>query len=134
MEDSIFTKIIKGQIPCHKIYEDEHTMAFLDISPNEQGHTLLVPKKQVDKIYELDDETYGHMWQIAKKIAIHYEATLGHRVTFQVVGVDVPHAHIHIIPYNPANHPNHARHAEEKQARTPDHELLARTAEMLRLV
>jgi histidine triad (HIT) family protein len=133
MEDSIFTRIIRGEIPCHKIYEDEHSFAFLDIFPDEEGHTLLVPKVQVDKIYELDDEEYIHLWLVAKKIAQHYEDILGHRVIFKVVGVDVPHAHIHIVPYDPANHQNHAAHYVDKRADEPNHEFLSQVADTMHL-
>ncbi len=131
MEDSIFTKIIKGEIPSDKIYEDDQTLAFLDIMPDEEGHTLVVPKKQVDKIYELDNETYTHLWLVAKKIAKHYEQTLDRRVIFQVVGVDVPHAHIHVIPYDPINHQHHGEHLAQK--RRADPEELAALAERLAL-
>lgn len=115
MQDSIFTRIIKGEIPSHKIYEDDVVYAFLDIMPDETGHTLLVPKVQVDKLYDLDDDTYMHLWYAAKKIARHYETVLGHRVVFHVVGVDVPHAHIHIVPYDPANHQGHTDAMAGKQ-------------------
>lgn len=129
-EPSIFTKIIRGEIPSHKIYEDEKAFAFLDIAPDEEGHTLVVPKVQVDKIYDLDDEIYLHIWLVAKKIAKHYEALLGKRVTFHVVGVDVAHAHIHVIPYDPENHKDHAaKVAAKKQA---DQTELAKIAESLR--
>ena len=131
MEDSLFTKIIKGEIPCHKIYEDDTTFAFLDIMPDEEGHTLVIPKKQVDKIYDLDDETYTHLWLVAKKIAKHYEQTLRRRVIFHVIGVDVPHAHIHVVPYDPANHQHHAA---DMASKTPvDSVELAAIAERLHL-
>lgn len=133
MEDSIFTKIIRGDIPSHKIYEDETVFAFLDIYPEEEGHTLVIPKKQVDKIYDLDDETYTRLWYVAKKLAKHYESTTGHRVIFKVIGVDVPHAHIHLIPYNPANHQQHKAKVEEKMSIEPDHEALAAVAAKLKL-
>lgn len=133
MEDSIFTKIIKGEIPCHKIYEDEQVLAFLDIFPDEEGHTLLIPKQQIDKIYDLDDNAYIYLWLIAKKLALHYEKTLGRRVIFKVIGVDVPHAHIHIVPYDPANHSHHAEHYVDKRSKEPNHEELAKVAERLRL-
>ena len=133
MEETIFTKIIKGEIPCHKIYEDERTFAFLDIFPDEEGHTLLVPKKQVDKIYDLDDGDYSYLWLTAKKLAHHYEELLGMRVIFKVVGVDVPHAHIHIVPYNPANHSHHSEHYVDKRSNEPNHGELAKIAEKLRL-
>ena len=119
MDDSIFTKIIKGEIPSYKIYEDELTYAFLDIMPDEPGHTLVIPKQQVDKIYDLDDATYSHLWLIAKKIASHYEEVTGFRSIFHVVGVDVPHAHIHVVPYNPANHTAHIDKASVKQPADP---------------
>ena len=120
MKDSIFTKIIKGEIPCYKIYEDDTVLAFLDIMPNEKGHTLLVPKAQIDKLYDIDDELYSHLWMIAKKIAKHYEKTLGYRIMFQVVGIDVPHAHIHIIPRDPANHGDHSAKISNKQPANSD--------------
>lgn len=133
MQDSIFTKIIKGEIPSHKIYEDEQVYAFLDIHPDEEGHTLVVPKRQVDKIYDLDDHDYSYLWLVAKKVARHYEAVLNRRIIFNVVGVDVPHAHIHVVPYDPKNHLNHDEHMAKKIASEPDHGLLAAVAEKLAL-
>jgi histidine triad (HIT) family protein len=133
MQDSIFTKIIKGEIPSHKVYEDETTIAFLDIHPDEEGHTLVVPKQQVDKIYDLDDEIFTHLWLVAKKIAKHYEDTLGRRVVFHVVGVDVPHTHIHLVPYDTKNHSQHDTKMAEKMAKEPDHEALAALAAKLAL-
>lgn len=76
MEDSIFTKIIKGEVPCHKIYEDEIVIAFLDIDPMTPGHALIVPKKQIDILWELDDETYQYTMQIAKKVACRIQEIL----------------------------------------------------------
>lgn len=96
---SVFTKIINGEIPCYKIYEDETVFAFLDINPEAKGHTLVIPKIEVDKIYDLDDETYTHLWLVAKKIAKNMEEKLDTRILFKVIGVDVPHAHIHLIPH-----------------------------------
>lgn len=133
MQDSIFTKIIKGEIPSDKIYEDESIFAFLDIYPDEEGHTLVVPKKQVDKIYDLDDEDYQHLWYVAKQIARHYDDVLGRRVIFKVIGVDVPHAHIHVVPYDPKNHTKHDEHMAAKIIREPDFDALAKVAEKLRL-
>lgn len=133
MQDSIFTKIIKGDIPSHKIYEDDKTYAFLDIYPDEEGHTLLVPKVQVDKIYELTDEEYTNLWLVAKKLARHIEQITGKRVIFKVIGVDVPHAHIHLIPYDPKNHQDRSEHQAEKMAREPDHPTLASVARQLAL-
>ena len=100
MEDSIFTKIIKGEIPCYKIYEDEKTMAFLDIAPESMGHTLVVPKVQVDKIYELSDEDYQALFATVKKVAKHMAEVLGVRTLMKVIGTDVPHAHVHLMPYD----------------------------------
>ncbi|MBR5621436.1 HIT domain-containing protein [Candidatus Saccharibacteria bacterium] len=100
MEDSIFTKIIKGEIPCYKIYEDDKTLAFLDIHPESIGHTLVVPKVQVDKIYELSDEDYAALMASVKKVAKHMEEVLGVRTLMKVIGTDVPHAHVHLMPYD----------------------------------
>ena len=95
---SVFTKIIQGEIPCYKIYEDERTLAFLDIEPEAPGHTLVVPKVEVDKIYDLSDADYDAVMHTVKKLARHYEDVLGKRMIMKVIGVDVPHAHVHLIP------------------------------------
>lgn len=101
MEDSIFTKIINGDIPSHKIYEDDMTFAFLDISPIAPGHTLVVPKKQVESLWDLDDSTYQDVMTTTKKIATRMKQQLQvEYVGVQVIGVDVPHAHVHLIPFN----------------------------------
>ena len=101
MEDSIFTKIITGAIPSHKVYEDALTVAFLDIHPVQSGHVLVVPKKQIDHFDDLPDEDYQAVWQTVKKIAkAQKKAFNPNRVGVQVVGLDVPHAHIHVIPFN----------------------------------
>ena len=97
---SIFSKIVAGEIPCYKIYEDETCLAFLDINPEEKGHTLVIPKIEVDKIYDLDDETYTHLFAVAKKLMKNMDEKLGTRTLMKVIGVDVPHAHIHLIPFN----------------------------------
>ena len=93
---SIFTKIINGEIPCYKIYEDDKTFAFLDIHPETRGHTLVVPKKEVDKLYDLEDEDYFAVMNTARKLSSHMEKVLGARTLWKVVGTDVPHAHIHL--------------------------------------
>ena len=99
MTDSIFTKIIKGEIPCHKIEENEHFIAFLDIMPLKKGHTLVVPKVQVDYIFDLEDQTLGDLMIFAKKVAKKIEATIScKRMGVAVIGLEVPHAHIHLIP------------------------------------
>lgn len=97
---SIFTKIIQGEIPCYKIYEDEKTLAFLDIHPETKGHTLVIPKNEVDKIYELPDEDYEALMKTVKKLSKHMEKVLGARTLWKVVGTDVPHAHVHLLPYD----------------------------------
>ena len=95
---SIFAKIISGEIPSYKIYEDGKTYAFLDINPETKGHTLVVPKVEVDKIYELEDEDWNALWASVKKISKHMEDVIGRRVLMKVVGTDVPHAHVHLMP------------------------------------
>jgi histidine triad (HIT) family protein len=103
MNDSIFTKIIKGEIPSYKIYEDDLAYAFLDIHPVQPGHTLVIPKKQIDRLEELDDETYKHLMKVTKKLMLHLRKTLGtERITLKIEGFDVPHAHVHLIPCNQA--------------------------------
>ena len=95
---SVFTKIINGEIPCYKIYEDDKTIAFLDINPETKGHTLVVPKVEIDKIYDLPDGYYEALMATVKKLAKHMEDTLGTRTLIKVVGTDVPHAHVHLLP------------------------------------
>ncbi len=95
---SIFTKIINGEIPCYKIYEDDKTIAFLDIHPETKGHTLVIPKNEVDKIYDLPEEDYEALMQTVKKLSSHMEEKLGARILWKVVGTDVPHAHVHLMP------------------------------------
>ena len=95
---SIFSKIINGEIPCYKIYEDGKTFAFLDIHPETMGHTLVIPKKEVDKIYDLEDEDYEALMKTVKKLSSHMEKQLKARILWKVVGTDVPHAHVHLMP------------------------------------
>lgn len=97
---SVFTKIIQGELPCYKIYEDERTFAFLDIEPEAPGHTLVIPKAEVDKVYDLSDEDYQAVWATVKMLAKHFEEVLGERTMIKVVGTDVPHAHVHVLPVN----------------------------------
>lgn len=97
---SIFTKIIQGEIPCYKIYEDDKTIAFLDINPETKGHTLVIPKNEVDKIYELPDEDYEALMATVKKLSRHLEKKIGARTLWKVIGTDVPHAHVHLLPYD----------------------------------
>lgn len=107
MEDSIFTKIIKGDISAYTLYEDEKTIAFLDIDPTRYGHTLVVPKAQVDQYIDLPDEDYIALWQTVKKVAARLRDTLGtERVGVVIKGIDVPHAHVHLLPFNAGQHLN----------------------------
>lgn len=96
---TIFTKIIKGEIPCYKIAEDENFFAFLDINPNAKGHTLCIPKKEVDKIMDLDEATYMGLMAFSRKIGKAIEAAMDcQRVGMTVIGLEVPHVHVHLIP------------------------------------
>lgn len=98
---SIFTKIVNGEIPAYKIAEDENYLAFLDVNPNAKGHTLCIPKKEIDKIFDMDDELYLGLMKFSKKIAAALEKTVPcKRVGIAVVGLEVPHAHVHLIPLN----------------------------------
>ncbi len=98
---TIFTKIIKGEIPSYKVAEDQNYYAFLDINPLATGHTLVVPKQETDYIFDLDDDTLGGMMVFAKKIAARIKDVTGcNRVAVVVLGLEVPHAHIHLIPIN----------------------------------
>lgn len=99
--DTVFTKIIKGDIPCYKIAENDKFFAFLDINPLAKGHTLVVPKLQVDYIFRLDDEMLAEMMIFAKRIASAIEANVPcERIGLAVIGLEVPHTHIHLVPIN----------------------------------
>jgi len=96
---SIFTKIINGEIPCYKIAETEDFLAFLDVNPNSKGHTLCIPKKEVDKIFDLDETTYNGLMAFSRKVALAIKKAIPcKRVGFSVIGLEVPHAHVHLIP------------------------------------
>ena len=98
---TLFTKIVNGEIPSYKIAEDEDFFAFLDINPNAKGHTLCIPKKEVDKIFDLDEETYLGLMKFSHKVAKAIEKTVPcKRVGIAVVGLEVPHVHVHLIPLN----------------------------------
>lgn len=130
MEDSIFTKIINGEIPCHKVYEDDDVFAFLDIHPINAGHTLVVPKQQVEFLWDLDDETYQKVMAASKKIATHMRETLDVAyVGVQVIGVDVPHAHVHLIPFNDVSE----YHNVPDSSVDPNHGALAAVARKIQL-
>lgn len=98
---SIFTKIINGEIPCYKIAEDENFLAFLDVNPNAKGHTLCIPKKEINKIFDIEDDLYLGLMAFSKKIAVALEKTVAcKRIGMAVIGLEVPHAHVHLIPLN----------------------------------
>jgi histidine triad (HIT) family protein len=96
---SIFSKIIAGKIPSYKIYEDDKHYAFLDINPNAVGHTLCVPKKEVDKIFDLSEKDYNDLMEFSRKVALAIKKSIPcKRVGMSVIGLDVPHVHVHLIP------------------------------------
>lgn len=96
---SIFTKIVNGEIPCYKIAETEDFLAFLDVNPNSKGHTLCIPKKEVDKIFDLDEVTYNGLMSFSRKVALAIKKAVPcKRVGVTVIGLEVPHAHVHLIP------------------------------------
>lgn len=128
MEDSIFTKIIAGELPSHKIYEDDSTYAFLDIHPVSVGHTLVVPKKQVEFVWDLDEQDYLALMSSAKKVALRLRDVLQvPYVGVQVIGVDVPHAHVQLIPFT--NVDQYRRTVD--MGVDPNHDELAATAAKL---
>lgn len=101
MEDSVFTKIIKGEIPASKVYEDDKILAFLDINPLTPGHTLVIPKVQVSHFDELDDDTYQALFEVVKKVAVRIKQVLEpNRVCVRIEGFEVPHTHVHLYPCN----------------------------------
>lgn len=98
---SIFTQIINGEIPCYKIAETDNFIAFLDVNPNAVGHTLCIPKKEVNKIFDLENDLYLGLMAFAKKLAIALEKTVPcNRIGMAVIGLEVPHAHVHLVPLN----------------------------------
>lgn len=98
---SIFTKIVQGEIPSYKIAEDENFYSFLDINPNAKGHTLVIPKKEVNKIFDLDKETYTGLMDFSYRVAKALEKTVPcERIGMSVIGLEVPHVHVHLIPIN----------------------------------
>ena len=96
---SIFTKIVNGEIPCYKIAEDENYLAFLDVNPNAKGHTLCIPKQEIDSIFDLEEELYLGLMKFSRTVAKSVEKTVEcKRIGVAVVGLEVPHAHVHLIP------------------------------------
>ncbi len=98
---SIFTKIIEGEIPCYKVAENDDFLAFLDINPNAKGHTLVIPKMEVNKLFDLEETAYNGLMSFSRKVAIALEkAVVCKRVGVSVIGLEVPHVHVHLIPLN----------------------------------
>jgi histidine triad (HIT) family protein len=125
---SIFTRIINREIPAHIVAEDDKHIAFLDINPLVMGHTLVVPKKEVDYIFDLEDQTLAELNLFAKKVALAIgKAVPCNRVAVSVIGLEVPHTHIHLIPMNSMGDVNFSR-----PKLTPSKEALAETAEKIR--
>lgn len=128
-EESIFTKIIKGEIPSHKVYEDDKTLAFLDIHPVQPGHTLVISKTPAVTFMDLDDEDYVALWQAVKKVAERLKGMFPEkkRIGIQVEGLDVPHVHVKLIPINTGDE---FRQKPDMEAE-PDHKALAEMASRL---
>ena len=96
---SIFTKIVNGEIPCYKIAEDENFLAFLDVNPNAKGHTLCIPKQEINKIFDMEEEHYLGLMKFSRKVAKAVEKSVEcKRIGVAVVGLEVPHVHVHLIP------------------------------------
>ena len=110
---SIFTKIIRGEIPCYKVDESEDCLAFLDINPNSYGHTLCILKKEIDYIFDLSDEEYLSLMKFSKRVALAIKKSVDcKRVAMSVVGLEVPHVHVHLIPINNMNDLNFSNNLE----------------------
>jgi histidine triad (HIT) family protein len=125
---SIFSKIIAGEIPCHKIYEDEYHLAFLDVMPLVKGHVLVVPKKEIDYIFDLSEDELANMWKFALPIAKAIKKAIPcKRIGTSVIGLEVPHAHIHLVPMDSANDLNFTR-----EKLKVSHDELAQIAELIR--
>ncbi len=133
MQDSIFTKIIKGEIPCHKVYEDDKTIAFLTIDPFTEGHTLVVSKLQVDDFEELPDEDYQALFATVKKVARRIKQVYGVRKAITtIMGYEVPHAHVHLMPFASEADFYSALERRADIPAEPDHTKLAGIAEKLK--
>lgn len=125
---SIFSKIIAGEIPCHKIYEDEYHLAFLDVMPLVRGHVLVVPKKEIDYIFDLSEDELANMWKFALPIAKAIKMAIPcKRIGTSVIGLEVPHAHIHLVPMDSANDLNFTR-----EKLNVSHDELVQIAELIR--
>ncbi len=130
MEPSIFTRIINGKIPCHKIYEDDQTIAFLDIHPTQPGHILVVTKHQVAQFSELTGSEFANLMDVTQKIAQHMQCVLkSPRIVLKIEGFDVPHVHVHLIPCTSEGD----SFREGRELEGPDHTALALMAQKLAL-
>ena len=124
---TIFSKIIDGEIPCHKVAENDKFLAFLDIMPLREGHTLIIPKVEIDYIFDIDDKLLGEMMVFAKEVAKKIKSSFEcNRVGVTVIGLEVPHAHIHLIPIDSLDDMNFS-----KEKLTPSQDELKRTASLL---
>jgi histidine triad (HIT) family protein len=129
-EPSIFTRIISGEIPANKVYEDDQIIAILDLHPQMPGHTLVIPKKQVDHLWDLSDQDYEYLMKTAKKIGSHIREVIGSpRVGMVVEGFGVPHCHVHLVPIY---HGNDLKIQPDMDAQ-PDFKALDETAEKLKM-
>lgn len=127
--DSIFTKIINGEIPAHRIYEDSNCIAILDIHPVQPGHTLVIPKEQVDQFCDMKSGDFATLMKTSHMLAVHLKRALGKtRVVVRIEGFDVPHAHVHLIP---VDH-EHESYKEGRMSLEPDHDALRIMAQKLR--
>jgi len=123
---TIFERIVSGEIPCHKVWEDEHHLAFLDINPRVEGHTLVIPKKPSNEIFAMSADEYDALWRAARIVAHHLELRTGcARVVVVILGYEVPHVHIHLMPTN---------HLEDFPFPPVDQAALARLAETAELL
>lgn len=128
-EPSIFTKIINGEIPSHKVYEDDKTLCFLDIHPVNEGHALVVPKVQVEFVWDLSPEDTAALYETVRKVGLRLREVLGYPYVGQmVVGTDVPHAHVHVVPFNETQE---LKRTLESATAEPDHAALSALAERL---
>ncbi|PWH83634.1 HIT family protein [Algibacter marinivivus] len=122
---SIFTKIVNGELSCYKVAETEDFLAFLDVNPNTKGHTLCIPKKEVDKIFDLDETTYVKLMQFSRTVALALKKAVPcKRIGVSVIGLEVPHAHVHLIPLQSMDD---ARFIQKTKLSSEDFEVLAET-------
>lgn len=130
LEPSIFTRIINGEIPCHKVYEDEKTLAFLDIHPLRPGHTLVIPKEEIEFVWDLPDELYQAVMVTTKKVALRLREVMPDPYVHErIIGVDVPHAHVQLIPFSDSAQLNQPQDMQSE----PNHAELAEIAQKLAL-